>query len=141
MKVRIVRGLYGSRKGLKSPESGAFELNDTEAERIISLGIAEAVSDSEADDELTVDETIEDEKPSSSETPKDEVMQGHFTEEDLKVMQYNDLRKLAKDLGVDTTGKQSDIIARILAVDVAINTEDSSYGELEAPVLEAAVPV
>lgn len=61
MKVKITRGYYGYRNGkaseLKDVNSPAFELDEKEAERIIGLGIAKAVSvtNSNAPDEDITD--------------------------------------------------------------------------------------
>ena len=64
----------------------------------------------------------------------------HFDKEDLDSMAYNDLKKLAKELGVSGAGAREAIIERILGVDVNVTedgeaevSEDSTAVEEKAP--------
>ena len=66
-------------------------------------------------------------------TPEAEPKQStaHFDEEDLTGMSYNDLKKLAKEVGVSGAGMRDKIISRILEVDLAVDTpaENASVEE------------
>ena len=110
MKVKIVRGYYGYRNGkvseLKDKNSLAFELDDKEAERIIGLGIAKAVS------------------VAVSEKKDADMVTGHLTEEQLRTLPYSKLKQLCKELGVSAVGKQEELIARIVAIEVQASQQD-----------------
>lgn len=116
--IRIVKGTYGMRQGNRlvsvTSESDPIELSESQEKRLVACGVAEYVtcgtgtneSESEVMEEISYDEKA------------------------LSAMSYNNLRSLAKDLELDTTGTKEEIIDRILESE----TED------EAPVLEAAEP-
>ena len=129
-KIRITQGGCGvyytdangtRRHALKTPESGAFECDDAQAARLVGLGVAEY-----ADDQRT---PAQEEKPAQS---------GHLAAEQLEALDYNALKKLAADMGVEPTGKKkADYIAAIVAAEVDIDEEDDSD---ELPELDAADP-
>lgn len=109
MKVKITRGYYGYRKNgkaseLKDVNSPAFELDEQEAERIIGLGIAKAVSVSANENE--------------------NMLTGHLTEDQLRTLPYSKLKQLCKELGVSAVGKQDELIARLVAVEVQAPKQD-----------------
>lgn len=138
MKVKITRGYYGYRNGrtseLKDVNSPAFELDEKEAERIIGLGIAKAVS------------------VTNSNAPDDDMIIGRLTEEQLRTLPYSKLKQLCKELGVSAVGKQEELIARLVEVDVQASAQDEDITvmdeELEMddsegecpPMLEPAEP-
>lgn len=47
-----------------------------------------------------------------------ETVKGHLDPEQLETMSYNELKKLAKDMGLATDGKKEDLIERIAAEEV-----------------------
>ena len=124
MKVRMVRGYYGLRNGkiseMKDINSPAFDVDDMEAERIIGLGIAKAVSDDMKETE-------------------EYMVTGHLTEEQLREMPYSRLKQLCKELGVSAVGKQDELIERLVAVEVQTDERDSEDEELP-PMLDPAEP-
>lgn len=124
MKVKMVRGYYGLRNGkiseLKDINSPDFDVDDMEAERIIGLGIAKAVSD-------------------DMEETEEYMVTGHLTEEQLREMPYSRLKQLCKELGVSAVGKQDELIERLVAVEVQTDERDSEDEELP-PMLDPAEP-
>lgn len=121
--VNYTDGNGVARYALKTPKDGAFECEIEQAKRLVSLGVAEYVTsekgDTEAKEGVGVTET------------------GHLDAAQLESMDFNDLKKLAKDMGVNPEGKKkNDYIAAILAVDIEPG-EDVDGDEL--PALDAIV--
>ena len=107
MLVKIICGSYGHRPNADEPrvvrkdsKSLPFELNDEEAKRIIGLGIAEACN------------------------PDDKLSQ--MTEEKLMSLDFNEMRKLAKEYGLDSKGTKEQLFVRLKE---AFLKEDDSNGE------------
>jgi len=123
------------RHALKTPESGAFECDDAQAARLVSLGVAEYVGcQGRAVDPATehIGEPAEpDQEP--------EKIVGHLDAAELETWTIEQLKKLAADMGVDLTGckKKADYIAAITAEEVEIDAEDDAD---ELPELSAADP-
>lgn len=59
---------------------------------------------------------------------------GTLTEEQLNSLSYNNLKKLAKEMGIPATGSRDELTAKILNAEVSIPAEDEAE---EAPVEEA----
>lgn len=142
MKVKIIRGYYGYRNSkaveLKDINSPAFELDEAEAKRLIGLGIAKAVS-------------VAAMEPLGECTATDEtnMLTGHLTEEQLRTLPYPKLKQLCKELGVSASGKQEELIARLVAIKVEVagqdeeDIDDSETDNTEGecpPALKAAEP-
>ena len=119
-KIRITRGGCGicytdtngvKRHALKTPENGAFECSDEQADRLVALGVAVYVG------------SVSGLSPQSEET--EPTMYGHLDAEDLESWDYNELKKLAADMGIEVKGKKkADYIAAIIAQKVEIGVED-----------------
>lgn len=62
-------------------------------------------------------------------------MKGHLDAEHLKEYSYKDLQALAKDMGVNASGKAEEIIARIAAVEVDV--PESELTEEEKALFDA----
>ena len=109
-----------------------------QAERLVRLGVAAYVTTKEPD--KTEDGSDQD----PGETP--DTQTGHLSAEDLEKWDFNDLRKLAADMGLKPEGKKkTDYIAAIAAAKITAgddNTEDGSRdeGDDELPDLGAADP-
>ena len=120
MMVKITRGYYGHRNGriveLKDVNSPAFEVQEEEAKRIIGLGIAKA------------DVVYEDEQEHINESSN---LTGHLTEEQLRDLPYSQLKKLCKEMGVSAAGKQDELIARLLEVEVEVTDQDEEVAETD----------
>lgn len=136
-KIRVTRGGCGieytdehghKRHALKTFESGPFECDDTQAARLVRLGVAEYAGSPEKFEEPEADQNVED----------TEKITGHLSAEDLESMTYEELKKLAADMSVEVKGKKkTDYIAAIAAVEVEIEGED---GDDALPDLDAADP-
>lgn len=154
-----------ARHALKTPESGAFECDDAQADRLVGLGVAEyvglqwrEVADEVADEEpAPVTETQHEEPGEPSQDPegwadspvdwpnREEPGEpaetgkrtGNLVAEDLEKMSYIELKHLAAEMGVlPDSKKKSDIIAALVAAEVEIDDEDDD----ELPELCAADP-
>lgn len=143
----------------KNKNSIPFELEDSKALRLISEGVAEAVNTGDISDDKAakVPEATSDDKaakvpeptpddkvvnvpaPNTNDTsgniPGSETVPGHLDGGSLEEYNINELRKLAKDLGVSSKGTKKELIERISEVEVSAPEDDE-----EPPVLEAAAP-
>lgn len=123
-----------ARHALKTPESGPFECDDAQASRLIGLGVAavyvdgigwqqagQQVADPETAPAVQADEQQEEQADGSQETEK---TTRRLDAEDLETWDYNDLKKLAADMGVEPKGKKkADYIAAIVAAEVEIGDD------------------
>lgn len=138
------------RHALKTPEHGPFECDDAQAARLVGLGVAEHVDDygcKKLADPAPQPEQQQEEPAQEPKAPaqEPEKRMGHLSAEDLESWDYNELKKLAADMGVVPNGKKkSDYIAAIVAVEVEIGPEvdpdDVDDPDNDLPVLEAADP-
>lgn len=108
----------------KTAADGAFEIDDAQAERFVSLGVAKYATATEG----KAQETYADDE-------EGEQLTGHLDADQLGAMSYNDLKKLAADMGVKPEGtRKDDYIAAICAAEVEVGDDD------ELPELNAADP-
>lgn len=126
-KIRVTCGGCGicytdangvKRHALKTPENGAFECGDEQADRLVRLGVAIYAG--------TAGKTAQqaDAEPEQSNEPE-QTVKGHLSAEDLEGWDYNELKKLAADMGVEVKGKKkADYIAAITAEEVEASAED-----------------
>ena len=141
-KIRIIQGGCGieykdangnTRHALKTPESGAFECDDAQAERLVGLGVAEYVG-------LQWREVAEEnpiQEAPGEPTQETEQKTGHLDAEELAKMDYNELKALAADMGVVPKGrKKSDYIAALVAAEVVVDEDDGD----DMPELSVADP-
>lgn len=132
----------------KNKESKPFELEDSKALRLISEGVAEAVNTGDISDDKAAkvpEPTSDDDKavnvpdPNTNNTsvniPGPETVSGHLDDGSLEEYNINELRKLAKDLGVSSKGTKKELIDRISEVEVSAPEDDE-----EPPLLQPAVP-
>lgn len=143
--IKIISGVYGYRPE-KSPyvipvQKGdpAISVDDDEAKRLVEIGVA-AYLDQEIDagaaetaipvvpDNQATSSTPGNEKDERGDSDPEDIA-GHLDADALKDWKMDDLKKLAADMGVDTTGikKKDALIAAITAVEVtgpALDTED-----------------
>lgn len=123
-KIRVTRGGCGicytdsngvKRHALKTPENGAFECSDEQADRLVLLGVAVYVEDVKQQDDT---DTKQDGETEST-------MKAHLDAEELENWDYNELKKLAAELGVEPAGKKkADYIAAIVAGEVEVSVDD-----------------
>ena len=68
--------------------------------------------------------------------PEEKTVTGHLDKDQLSEMTYNDLKHLAKELGIPATGSKDELVEKIAAEEVKAPAED----EEEPPVLQPANP-
>lgn len=96
-KVVIVLGTYGYQRNPEGPvdaiseKNGPIEVSDSEAERLVKLGVAKYA---------TEESTYKVENPSN--------------EDPLKDIKINDLRAKAKELGLSAAGTKEELYERIM---------------------------
>lgn len=147
VRIRVTRGGCGisyedehgtKRHALKTPEDGPFMCEAGQAERLVRLGVAAYATTKKP--ETTEDGGDQD----PGETP--DTQTGHLSAEDLEKWDFNDLRKLAADMGVKPEGKKkADYIAAIVAAEVTAGDDEAENdgegaGDDELPDLGAADP-
>ena len=121
----------GTRYALKTANDGAFECDDAQASRLVSLGVAKYVGEAPA-------ATPEAEPGTTNEQDKTTVT-GRLDPDQLATMTNEQLKNLAGDLGIDVTGckKKADYIDAIVAVEVEAGPAEDGD---ELPDLNAADP-
>lgn len=132
------------RHALKTPENGPFECDDAQAARLVGLGVAEYVAAKPAPQPEQQQEEPAAQEPVEPAQEPEKVM-GDLSAEDLESWNFNELKKLAADMGVVPTGKKkSDYIAAIVAVEVELGPEvdpdEVDDPDNDLPVLSAADP-
>lgn len=124
MLVKIISGVYGYRNGNYIIPVTAYddpiELEDDKAMELIHKGVAKRVETQEEE----TPEDLSDESESSDKV-------------DLEDMKVPELRKIAKDMGLDSSGSKAELIELIKAVE-----DESCTGSTEddAPDLSAELP-
>lgn len=126
-KIRITRGGCGicytdsngvNRHALKTPENGAFECSDEQANRLVRLGVAIYAGTAGKPTQQADADTKQDGETEST-------MKAHLDAEELESWDYNELKKLAAELGVEPAGKKkADYIAAIVAEEVEVSVDD-----------------
>ena len=143
-KIKIIKGGCGivykdahgtARHALRTPEHGPFECDDAQAARLVRLGVATyVVTPQQAAPEP---QQAPEQKPGS----EPEATTGHLDREQLESMDYNELKKLAAEMGAAPTGKKkADLIDAIVAAEVEPGDEVDPDDEDELPELGAADP-
>lgn len=148
VKIRVTCGGCGieykdehgnARHALKTADDGPFLCDAKQAERLVGLGVAAYVTTKEPEKaELNSDDQDPGEKP--------DTQTGHLTTEDLEKWDFNDLRKLAADMGLKPEGKKkADYIAAIVAAEVTAGDDEKENdgdgtGDDELPELGAVDP-
>ena len=148
VKIRVTCGGCGieytdehgnARHALKTADDGPFLCDAKQAERLVGLGVAAYVTAKEPE-KTEPDDGDQD----PGENP--DTQTGHLSAEDLEKWDFNDLRKLAADMGVKPEGKKkADFIAAIVSVEVTAGdgeteNDGEGVGDDELPELGAADP-
>ena len=136
--VKIKSGAYGRNTGdrviTKDRMSEPFELEDAEAKRLVSLGVAEIITEGVAtggNGEETNPPSVNlsnDENGSNGENEGGNDIDGHLDAEQLEEMTIKELKALAEDMGIDT-GKfkvKAEYIQAIVAVEVSAPSNDEN---------------
>lgn len=123
--IKYTDGNGMERHVLKTPEDGAFECEIEQAKRLVALGVAE----------------YESAVKNTEKAPEGDKLAGHLDAEQLEAMNFNDLKKLAKDMGVNPADKtKAGYIAALVAVEVEADAEDAVEDPDDLPDLDAADP-
>lgn len=149
-KIRVIQGGCGisykdehgtARHTLKTPEHGAFECDDAQAARLVRLGVAAYVTEQQATTEPSEDPAANSKEPGQTPSSESEKLTGHLDAAELESWEYNELKKLAADMGVTPKGKKkADLIDAIVAVEVELGDEVDPDNEDDLPDLNAADP-
>ena len=114
MKVKIIAGVYGyrDRNGFLKPkgEGEVIDIDDTEAERLIELGVASAVEPVASQDSIpdAFDDSEGDTTPDESEAEEEAVSEATDDEYvDYNDMSFEELKESAELLGIDTSKLRS----------------------------------
>ena len=155
VKIRVTRGGCGieytdehgnARHALKTADDGPFLCDAKQAERLVGLGVAAYVTTKEPDKTGTANSDQEpdktrtansDQEPDKTRTANSDqepganldAQTGHLSAEDLEKWDFNDLRKLAADIGLKPEGKKKvDYIAAIVAAEVTAGDDEAENG-------------
>lgn len=72
-------------------------------------------------------------EPDAEETAEENQIAGHLDREQLEEMTYQELKKLAADMGLDANGKKAELIERIVAETVYVDAEDCEMPDTSMP--------
>lgn len=113
--------------------------NVLEGLKLISKGIEEILSASQQIEESTASAEVAETKKTTRKTAKKSTKKAEevdtpdtaeeFSEEDLNSMSYNELKKLAKDLGVSATGSRKELVEKLISLSEGEDTEDDDEEE------------
>lgn len=128
---------------LKTAKDKPFQCEDAQADRLVRLGVARYVDtavietqDNAADEQ---NGAMPDVEPATNQEP--EKLKGHLDAADLETWDFNELKKLAADMGVKPEGKKkADYIAAIVAVEVEVDPDVVDDPDNELPDLSVALP-
>ena len=125
-KVKIISGVYGHHVNgrVKPVRSGEppIELDDKEADRLVSIKVAEFVSE-ETDNARQV--FNEDKEEYKEEDKEEDVIKTHLDRVQLETMKLDDLKKLASDMGIDVKNlKKAEIIDLVVQIEVEVDPKD-----------------
>ena len=129
--IRITSGTVRTSQGLKTSKDKPFALPPEEEQRFIDRNVAARVyleaplepvaTPPAAHQGEGVDVNSSEDKPGA----EGEETAANLDADQLKKMKLDDLKKLAEDMGIDTTGLRlkDDYIAAIAAVDVVLEPD------------------
>lgn len=136
---KIILGLVSLSEGFANLSEGLKELMTSNA--IQSSGCSCSCStDSKLEETIVSEETPSEakvskpNKPKSVSTPKakkSEPASSELSEDELNSMTYNDIKKLAKELGISAVGNRKELIKKILAADTSEADKEEVSDEVE----------
>ena len=130
--IRMIFGSYGlpdGKRGVKLIDCGqTCEVDDAEAERLVALGVAAPVVATPQEPQA---ETGTGEKNTPAPETPQEPLSGSLDPEQLSTMTKANLKKLAEDMGLDTSGcnVKADFVALIAAEEFPVDPEDDDEDE------------
>lgn len=136
---KIILGLVSLSEGFANLSEGLKELMTSNA--VKSSGCSCSCSTDSKLEETTVSEETPSEvkvsKPdkhksvSTSKAKKSEPASSELSEDELNSMTYNDIKKLAKELGISAVGNRKELIKKILAADTSEADKEEVSDEVE----------
>lgn len=149
-KIRIIRGGCGityndehgtARHALRTPEHDSFVCDDAQAARLVRLGVAAYVTEHEAATECSEAPAAGSNEPEQTPGREPEKATCHLDLAQLEFMDYNELKKLAADMGATPkSNRKADLIEAIAAAEVEPGDEVDPDDEDGLPDLSAANP-
>lgn len=143
MLIKLLCGTYGAKEGdiiiSKTSESAPFEVEEKRGRQLIAMGYAREIKSSGHLDEE--DAASEDTADGGEETDRKEAADTSEGK-DLEDCSIQELRKMAKEKGLPTSGNKAQLIERIVTADNDMEKPDRQEedpGE-EAPIFEPAEP-
>ena len=117
MKVRALRSFGGAvnmSRGQVRDIQDEYVLKD-----LLKAGYVEALEEADTQASAENDAESEAEADTTPEEPEgEETLTGTLDTEELQEMHYNDLKKLAKEMGLSPDGKKDELVERIAAAKV-----------------------
>ena len=140
-----------TRHELKTAQDKPFQCEDAQADRLVRLGVARYVDtavietqDNAADEQkgaMPDVVTVPDVDTADATNQEPEKLTGHLDAADLETWDFNEIRKLAADMGVKPEGKKkADYIAAIVAVEVEVDPDVVDDPDNELPDLSVVLP-
>lgn len=152
--IKVTRGGVGikytdakgnARHALKTAEDKPFECDDAQAERLVGLDVAEYVDELDCEEEANAPQNVDegdaqnDAQNGDGDGSEDGKSDDRLTAEALEKWDYNDIKALAADMGVNPEGKKKgDYINAILSAQAEAETDEDDEDGL--PNLSAADP-
>lgn len=129
--IKIISGTVRTSQGLKTSKDKPFALPPEEEQRFIDRKVAARVFLEEIVEPVATaadrskDNGEDDTASDQNAAQEGEEASANLDVDQLKTMKLDDLKKLAKDMGVDTTGLRSreDYAKAIAAVDVVVEPD------------------
>ena len=129
--IKIISGTVRTSKGLKTSKDKPFVLPTEEEQRFIDRNVAARVYQEAPLEPVatasvaTQDKGVDVNTSEQNDAQKVEEAPTNLDVDQLKSMKLDDLKQLAKDMGVDTTGLRSreDYAKAIAAVDVIVEPD------------------
>lgn len=125
---KIIVGIVSIAEGLNSIAEALKEMNTT------VTAVAELCP--EPDTEVALNDVAETPVEESKSTPSN----SEYTEEELSGMSYNDIKKLAKELGIPAVGNRKELVKKILSADTAseVDSEEKTEEKTEVKPVKSA---
>jgi hypothetical protein len=126
IRIRITRGGCGisykdehgtKRHALKTPEDGPFMCDNAQADRLVHLGVAAYLTEKTQEVQQEVQQDPDTNPDPDNKEPNNTT--GHLDAAELEGWDYNQLKKLAADMGLTPKSqKKIDLIAAITEAEV-----------------------
>lgn len=125
---KIIVGIVSIAEGLNSIAEALKEMN-TPVTAVTELC-------PEPDTEVALNDVAETPVEESKSTPSN----SEYTEEELSGMSYNDIKKLAKELGIPAVGNRKELVKKILSADTAseVDSEEKTEEKTEVKPVKSA---